>query len=462
MKRLYYGNPPAAKDSWRSYFVALSGMCLQAIVYGISNTFPSLMFSMENDTETITITANELAWVYSIPLALGAFMAIPAGKCVQRFGNHFTAAVSVIGCLSAVILTGTLATNFGLMVLTYSIPMSFAVGFMVPPGPTATSTWFKDKMALGMGLTFLGGGIGSIIVPPVAGALLGSNSWRNTFLTLAVFTIFSATASLFVCLRPNDENEPSANEQVEECPVPVVESSEIDIHSVELGSSGVVRMIILTKTFIALWIAYLLFGLAIYSFFFRVVPFQLLMGQQGSVYADVEPISVSNASHSWMSMGVVQVISPVLINIISKAIGNKLALILSLGWYATMTLIVQFCRPFWSFILVIGLSGYGLVAFFSFGGALTAAHFHGPNMSVVVGLIFSATGVGALIGPVIILRIVEASSQSSHTGAYCFIAMCFLIAAVILAVFVQNSPSNTPKTEDIQDTNRGSDGNEEV
>jgi MFS family permease len=54
----------------------------------------------------------------------------------------------------------------------------------------ATATWFDRHMGLALGLTNAGIGVGSIIIPPLAGLLVAHYGWRNAYWILAAIALF--------------------------------------------------------------------------------------------------------------------------------------------------------------------------------------------------------------------------------------------------------------------------------
>ena len=53
----------------------------------------------------------------------------------------------------------------------------------------AVSTWFDRRRGMALALVMTGGAVGSIVLPPVAQALIGNLGWRGAFATLGAMVL---------------------------------------------------------------------------------------------------------------------------------------------------------------------------------------------------------------------------------------------------------------------------------
>eukprot|EP00758_Cryptobia_borreli_P013117 Tbor_TRINITY_DN5806_c0_g1::TRINITY_DN5806_c0_g1_i7::g.7358::m.7358 len=202
---------PAPPDGWKAFVVACSGCLLQTVNFGISNSFGSFSFAFHEDERLGYPSLTQVAIVGSFATGIGPILGIFSGLAVAKLGSRFTCLFSALCCTLSMILSSLLANSIVTLILTYSIFAALA-GFMVAAGATATSTWFVKRKALGMGINFCGGGMGSLTVPFIAGTLQSKYDWRTCFLILSSLTVLGMISSFFICLRPEMENEDEKEE----------------------------------------------------------------------------------------------------------------------------------------------------------------------------------------------------------------------------------------------------------
>jgi MFS family permease len=68
----------------------------------------------------------------------------------------------------------------------------------------STATWFDRRLGLALGFTNSGIGIGSIIIPPLAGYLVAGYGWRNAYAVLAVIAFVITWPIAHALLRDNN------------------------------------------------------------------------------------------------------------------------------------------------------------------------------------------------------------------------------------------------------------------
>jgi predicted MFS family arabinose efflux permease len=75
---------------------------------------------------------------------------------------------------------------------TVQAPLSYA---------KAIITWFDDRRGLALGVAMAGVGLGAIIVPQIARALIDGVGWRGAYLGLGVLTLALAFPAIALCIR---------------------------------------------------------------------------------------------------------------------------------------------------------------------------------------------------------------------------------------------------------------------
>jgi MFS family permease len=111
------------------------------------------------------------------------------GILIDRYGGRAVVITSIPAFAVAYgllyFLPNSLAVYYGLWVL---IPIC-AVGVWPLSYLRATATWFDRRLGLALGVTNSGIGIGSVIVPLIAGSMVASHGWRVAYLVLAALAL---------------------------------------------------------------------------------------------------------------------------------------------------------------------------------------------------------------------------------------------------------------------------------
>ncbi|MEU7373665.1 MFS transporter [Streptomyces albidoflavus] len=124
------------------------------------------------------------------------------GMLVDRFGGR-----RVILC-SAPLFALSLAA---MARLPDSLPLFYLGWVLVPLCGTGlwpvsylrvTAGWFDRRLGLALGIANSGIGVGTVLVPVLAGALIGAFGWRTAFLGLAAVALAAFPVALFLLAEP--------------------------------------------------------------------------------------------------------------------------------------------------------------------------------------------------------------------------------------------------------------------
>lgn len=232
----------------------------------------------------LDISSTEISTLINTEYALAAITGLFYGPLFSRFTYR---EVALVG--SVLVFIGLLTTawsiNFIQYIVTYSILYGIGMGFTQTAGSLALNTYFKEKRRKATGFSFTIAGIGPIVLPHLAVAILPYFGYIGTVISFAGLSLISLIAA--ICYRPAlqfSKNKESPKESIEMGK----EQSEVllENNTTELKSPGVVRNFIneldlgllKDKSFLNL-----LIGLTVIIFgevnFFVLVPF--ILGESG-------------------------------------------------------------------------------------------------------------------------------------------------------------------------------------
>jgi MFS family permease len=192
-------------ETGRSWVVALGAMI--CLTFGPSVLLVSAFGVFVHPlAQTFGWDAGQIGFAVSL-IALSLTLVSPLqGYLIDRYGSR------------NVILTSILALSIGLFGM-YFLPANLPVFYLSWMGLTllavgvwpgsylrAVSGWFDGHLGFATGIANAGIGIGVIVVPPIAAALVASVGWRWAFVglgALALLTLPIAGLSIYEAARPS-------------------------------------------------------------------------------------------------------------------------------------------------------------------------------------------------------------------------------------------------------------------
>eukprot|EP00758_Cryptobia_borreli_P013106 Tbor_TRINITY_DN5806_c0_g1::TRINITY_DN5806_c0_g1_i10::g.7365::m.7365/K11810/SLC16A12; MFS transporter, MCP family, solute carrier family 16 (monocarboxylic acid transporters), member 12 len=436
-------------DGWKAFVVAICACLLQAVTFGISNTFGSFSNAMHLDEGLGNPSLTEIAVVGSIASGGGDILGLFSGFAVSKLGSRITCLFGSCCLALSLILSALLANSVVTLAFSYSLFVALA-GFITSAGASATSTWFVKRKAFGIGINFSGGGLGSLTIPYIAGTLQARYDWRTCFLILSSLTSVSLICSMFVCLRPGEEKEDeneegneieeiqtnnnimpvsSGENEIEEIPVTDWRSAR---HERKFTNSELFYHVLLTKDFIVLFLLFALLSIGLYAVVFCAVPYTLSMGRAGTVYADAPVLSIDRAVSIFISLGAAQIISgPVLGYLAAVHFGDKIICGMCCAFFSVFLLVWIACRELWQHHVMMALMGMCLSGFFATYPSMIGHKFYGPNLPIVMGIQFVAGAVGGFSGGPLATALAVANN-GDYTVSLIVISVVIFLATIIV------------------------------
>lgn len=140
------------------------------------------------------------------------------GLLIDRFGARAVVLASIPAFAAGVASLYLLPPNLGVFYLMWAIIPVLAVGLWPLAYLRAVSTWFERRLGLAIGIANAGIGIGSALVPLIAGLLIAHYGWRTAYLGLAIVALGVTWPMAFAFLR---EQAGGVKQAAGEPPAPV-------------------------------------------------------------------------------------------------------------------------------------------------------------------------------------------------------------------------------------------------
>lgn len=394
------------KRRWLIFAVCcLANLCLGS-VYTWS-VFASPMAQHISSVSGLSLTAADLAIVYTIANSVGPITMISGGWFNDRFGAKKVIFVGGLMFGLGMILSGY-ATSVGFLIVTYGL--LFGLGLGMAYGATITSCvkFFPDKRGLIGGITTAVYGFSSVILPPIVTILVERFSAPAAFQIVgAVFLIVVCVSALFV----------------EKCPPDFVPEGWTPPKNGPVRIAGTDRD---WKGMLASPVFYVMLLLLCCGAFCGM----MITSQAAAVAQNMVGMSAMAASTAVSVLALFNVFGRIAAGYLSDRIGRIATLAISCGLSILGLVCLYFCHSGSVALFYAGSSIVGLCfgAFMGVFPGFTADQFGTRNNSVNYGIMFIGFAIAGFFGPTIM------GNCYRSTGSYqqAFAIGCGLSVAGIL------------------------------
>ncbi|WP_031556508.1 OFA family MFS transporter [Lachnospira multipara] len=188
-------------------WVVLIACCFINLVLGSIyawSVFSSAMAGYFNNSLGLSVTAGDLALVYTIANSVGPITMITGGWFNDHMGPKRVILVGGIMWGLGMFLSG-FATSVGFLIVTYGIIGGLGLGMAYGSTVSTCVKFFPDKRGLIGGITTAVYGMSSVILPPIVTAIVDKTSAPFAFKAVGVaFIVLIIISVLFVEQCPQD------------------------------------------------------------------------------------------------------------------------------------------------------------------------------------------------------------------------------------------------------------------
>ncbi|MBE9175898.1 OFA family MFS transporter [Synechocystis salina LEGE 06155] len=360
----------------------------------------------------ISATASLLPYTFVL-VFYAIFMPI-TGFYIPRLGTRKITAVGGIIVGLGYILS-SFATNVGSLVFTYGVITGIGIGIVYGVPMAVVARWFPDKKGLAMGLTIIGFGLSPLITAPLANHLISVYTVRPTLRLLGIlFTLIILAISLTMKFPPKGWQPLQKTTNTETILAPVYPQN-----------------LFKTRSFYGLWICYIIGALVGLS----AIGISSPVGQEiininpnlaaGSVSLFALFNGASRPLFGWLTDKFkphhIAILSYVLILIACILMVNA-----QTGQVATY--LIAFCL-FW----------FCLGGWLAMAPTMTLRFFDPDQYAQNYGIIFTAYGIGALIGTLVTGRVRDLFG--SYTYAFYPMGLLAIIGIIVACTLLKKEGS---------------------
>jgi len=404
-------NPPAVGEN-RGWIVTFAGT-------GI-NLALGVLYAWSVVSKQITKewgwNETQAALPYSVAIIVFAIMMVPAGRMQDKYGPRLVATLGGILCGIGFIIA-SLGQSITGLVIGFGILAGAGIGCGYASATPPAVKWFPPaRTGLIAGLVVAGFGLASVYIAPLANYLLSGFGIQSTFLILGIAFLIAVVILSQLLKNPPPGYKPAGN------PAPAKAGSAPKPPAVAADYEW--TEMIRTPQFFLLWIMFVFgagAGLMIIGKLAKIVDLQAGI-KAGFIF--VAMLAVGNAA------------GRVIAGVLSDKIGRTWAMFAVFVFQAVLMFLLRGLDTYSTLFLASVLIGFNYGANLSVFPSATKDYFGLKNFGVNYGFVFTAWGVGGLLGPMLSGLIFD--SSKNFNNAYLIAAVCLLVAAGL--TFVTRPP----------------------
>jgi MFS family permease len=352
-----------------------------ALVYAVAYSFGAFFVPMAREFHA---GSGATSVIFSVTAFLFFTLGAVSGWAGDRFGTRRVLLVGAVVMAAGLFLT-SLVNQLWVGYLTYGIGVGVGVACAYVPMVAAAGSWFDRRQSLAIGVAVSGIGVGTLVGAPIAAWLIGIYGWRTTYVIFA----FVSLAVLGVCAALTERSK--------------------GVGPARLSLGRAIR----TREFVTLYLATLLIGFGLFTFFVHLVPYAQANGYRPAVAAALLGV-----------VGAFSTLGRLLFGPLADRFG-RIRMLQASVFFMGISLLIWLSGPGYA-----GLAVFAAIMGAAYGGwvaispSVLAELFGTEGLGGTTGFMYTAAGIGALLGPPLAGWIVDS------TGSY----RPAIVAAMVLQV----------------------------
>lgn len=403
--RLFYG-----------WVVVAASVIISALFFGTRFSFGVFFKPIGNEFD---LTRAATSSIFSVYMVLCPVFAILGGWAQDKYGPR--AVVFSMGVFTSLSLLLTSQINsLWQLFIAYSLLLAMGTGAAYSVLMSTTTKWFDKKRGLALGITGSGGGLGTIIMAPLAAYLIAGFNWRTAYAVLGLIAGLGIIASSLLLRKdPAEIGLLPYGVKVTSSKAVVLNGND---HATPASLS--LTQALRTCNFWFLWVVWLSFSLCLHLVTTHIVPYVTDAG-----------ISVTEAAVVLGLINAISIPGRLLMGGVSDKIGRKFSAVICALLQIGAMIWLAWARELWMFY------SFALVYGFAFGGfdipvtALIGDIFGLHRLGAIMGALGVGWGIGAAIGPAVGGLMFDLTA--SYSGAIFIGALAMAVATIFVALTKQ-------------------------
>ncbi len=386
------------------YTIILASFFIQAIVWGISNSFGVFFAPLISEFNWSRATISGAASICFLVHGLSSML---MGNLNDRLGPRLI--MSTCGIFLG--LGYFLMTKINLawqLYLFYGLVVGIGLGGIDVIPLSTVARWFKKRRGLMSGIIKVGTGVGMLIMPFFITWLLKDYGWRSSFTVLGFIIMISVIFFAQFLVRDPVLKAQSIDNKTSP------ESRDLNKAEEGLTFPEAIR----TRQLWTICAIYFIILLCVYTILIHIVQHAIDLGIPAAVAAGV-----------LATVGGVSISGRFLMGGAGDKIGEKSALLICLLFLLTALSWLMIAKTLWMFYLFAIIYGFAHGGFFSLVSPLIAKLFGTRSHGLLYGIIIFSSTIGGAIGPFMAGYIFD-STRSYKTVFLILTVLCIIAIAL--------------------------------
>ena len=365
------GNTPRLFYGW---VVVGSAHLVLFTIFGVAYSFSSYFTSLQDEFQA---TRAATSFAFSITIFVMFLTGVGAGIVADRTHVRWVTGFGVL-CLAGGAWTAAQAQSLTGFYFAFGIGVGLGVGCAYVPAIAAVQPWFIKRRGLAAGIASAGIGLGTLVGPLAAAALIQQFGWRATLTMMAGATLLLGAAALLLEKSPQTKGLYPDNDPTHE--------ANLALTGMRFGETMV------SREFRLMFLAGLAMSAAQFMPFVHLARHALDRGfspATGALLLGV--IGIGSFAGRFVLTG------------IADKVGNRNMLAASyagmgigFGWWLVTLALPPSVLALGVFAFIFGTS-YG--AMVGVCPPLCMDYFGGKSLSGIIGALYFAAGIGSLFAP---------------------------------------------------------------
>jgi len=414
------GAAPLPGGIFYGYIVAAAAAFIMVLVFSVHYSFGVFFLPLLNEfewTRAMTAGAFSLVWIAQ------GLLASVMGGWNDRLGPRLVLTICGVLIGAGYLLMSQVSAVWHLY-LFYGVIVGAGLGGTFVPLTSTTARWFVARRGVVTGFVTAGVGIGALVGPPTATALISGYDWRVSYLILGTIVLIGVTLTAQL-LRRDPAQVGTVPYGVERLPQAAVTAP---VHGLTLKEAAH------TRQFWVMSLAFLCYGFSLSAILLHLAPHAAELG-----------ISAGNAANLIAVIGAASIVGKVWLGNAADQIGNKNVYLIGFVLLAASLFGLVPLTELWTlylFSVVFGLAYGGLAAAHS---PLVAWLFGIRQHGLIFGVSFNGWTIGCALGPIFAGYVFD-TTGSYHTA--------FLVCGALSVVGLLLTSRLTPEVAEVGASSR--------
>src|SRR5215211_9047304 len=168
-------------DSRRAWRIVAAAFAAMFVAFGIAYSYGAFLDEMRAD---FGVGRAAGAAFFSLTSLLYFGLGGLSGAAADRFGPRRVLLVGAAALGLGLVATAR-AGSLAAALVAYGLGVGIAVACAYVPMVALVGSWFDRRRTIALGVAVAGIGVGTLVLPPGAAALIEAIGWRDTYLVLA-------------------------------------------------------------------------------------------------------------------------------------------------------------------------------------------------------------------------------------------------------------------------------------